>query len=321
MRRVAAMPSMPGMRTSIRTTSGRSRRASVDGLEAVRGLADDLEVRLRRRGSSGSRRGPARWSSATRTPDHRAAPGPAAGGRGPRTRRRSGCRPRGSPPNSSTRSRMPIRPWPPRASPPPVARPVVGDLDDRRVGLVARQRRAACAPGGVLERVGQRLLHDAVGGQVDAGRQRCAARRHGRGRPRAPAARACSTRPAISVERSAAAPAASLVVGAQDAEQPAHLVEAVGRSPARSCRTPRGPGPGRCRCTRAAADRLQRHHAHAVRDDVVQLAGDPGPLLGRNGPHLGGSQVPLGPHRLRARAMTAHHPTRRHARSRRRSAW
>ena len=46
MRRVASMPSTPGMRTSIRTTSGLISRQR-DGLRSVAGLGDDLDVRLR----------------------------------------------------------------------------------------------------------------------------------------------------------------------------------------------------------------------------------------------------------------------------------
>ena len=42
------MPSSAGISRSISTTSGRSRAASVNGLGAVAGLADHLEIRLRR---------------------------------------------------------------------------------------------------------------------------------------------------------------------------------------------------------------------------------------------------------------------------------
>ena len=46
MRRVAASPSVPGMRMSISTTSGRCSRARRHGLVAVGGLADDHDVVL-----------------------------------------------------------------------------------------------------------------------------------------------------------------------------------------------------------------------------------------------------------------------------------
>ncbi len=42
--RVASMPSMPGMRMSITTTSGRSAPASCDRFGAGAGLADDLQA-------------------------------------------------------------------------------------------------------------------------------------------------------------------------------------------------------------------------------------------------------------------------------------
>ncbi len=44
--RSASMPSMPGILTSIRITSGRSSTARADALVAVGGLADDLDVVL-----------------------------------------------------------------------------------------------------------------------------------------------------------------------------------------------------------------------------------------------------------------------------------
>ena len=45
-RRVASIPSSSGMRMSISTTSGFSAPDLLDGVEAVGGLADDLEVVL-----------------------------------------------------------------------------------------------------------------------------------------------------------------------------------------------------------------------------------------------------------------------------------
>ena len=46
MRRVASTPSIRGIRTSITTTSGRVCADDLDGLRAVAGLADHLDVRL-----------------------------------------------------------------------------------------------------------------------------------------------------------------------------------------------------------------------------------------------------------------------------------
>jgi hypothetical protein len=49
-------------------------------------------------------------------------------------------------------------------------RPVVGDLQEQRVRLEPHAHRGSCIAG-VLERIGQRLLDDAVGGQLDTERQ------------------------------------------------------------------------------------------------------------------------------------------------------
>src|ERR1700726_1738041 len=45
-RRVASMPSTPGIRMSIRTTSGSKCADGVDRCRSVRGLAHDFEIRL-----------------------------------------------------------------------------------------------------------------------------------------------------------------------------------------------------------------------------------------------------------------------------------
>src|SRR5450756_2017821 len=53
----------------------------------------------------------------------------------------------------------------------------VDDLDRERVVLVTYSHRRARLAG-VLERVGQRLLNDAVGGEIEAGRQRARLSHH-----------------------------------------------------------------------------------------------------------------------------------------------
>ena len=74
-RRVAAMPSSRGIRTSSTTTSGRSSRARSTACRAVGGLADHLDVRRAEPRISTSPARTAGWSSATHHPDrHRAAP-------------------------------------------------------------------------------------------------------------------------------------------------------------------------------------------------------------------------------------------------------
>jgi hypothetical protein len=132
-------------------------------------------------------------------------------------------------------------------------------------------------PGGVAER----LLHDPVGRQLHARRERARLPGHGHG-GREPG-------PAGAVDQLAEVPETrlrralgGLGVAAQHPEQAAHLVErlaggladggevahAVLGQPA----DPVGGGLG-----------LDRDHGHVVGDDVVQLAGDPGALL-QDGP-------------------------------------
>ena len=80
---------------------------------------------------------------------------------------------RSSPPHSATRSRIPTSPCPPPTRPWAGGRrrDAVGDLDLEHLRRPAQDdpRPAAAA---VLERVGQALLHEPEGGQVDAGRER-----------------------------------------------------------------------------------------------------------------------------------------------------
>src|SRR5204863_3651013 len=75
-----------------------------------------------------------------------------------------------------------------------------------------------------------------------------------------------------------------LVAGAQDSEQPAQLDQRLttarldrAESAARLLRVVKQARPGL---------RLHDHHAHAVRDHVVELAGDPPALLGDRRPRL-----------------------------------
>ena len=308
-------PVEPGIRTSISTTSGRSRATSATASRAVAGLADDLEVGL---GVEDHAEAAAheRLVVGEQDADAHGAP-PAAAARGRRK-----PPPRHGPASSvaavaaRARSRIPTRPLP----------GAVGRSRRRAAAVVARRRARArrrrsgpsrCARGraGVVERVGQRLLHDPVGGEVDAGgqlaprrprraastsspalahlldqlaevvearlrRERRRARRRRAGRPAAAAARASASRPVASIELSASrAWSGSLV---EDA---------------------------------SAAPRLHDHQRHAVGDDVVQLARDPRPLLARGG---AGALVALALERLAAqppRAGGAAGEPRRRARS------
>ena len=104
-RRVASMPSMPGIRTSIRTTSGVERAAQRDRLVAVCGLAHDLEVGLdlEDHPEPGAHQGLVVGDEdADRHGGSQRAGWPAA-----RSRRRGGGRATSGPPYTATRSRMP----------------------------------------------------------------------------------------------------------------------------------------------------------------------------------------------------------------------
>ena len=159
-RRVASSPSMPGMRTSIRTTSGRAwiawRTASSPSVASPTTVTSGW--------ASSRARNPAltrAWSSASTHRDHEVTRSPT--GRRARTRKPPpGAGPAStSPPSAVARSRIPVMPLPAVTAPPDA---VVDDLD-RDVVAVA-QAHGDDAGGGVARHVGERLLHDAVGGQL-----------------------------------------------------------------------------------------------------------------------------------------------------------
>ena len=258
------------MRTSISTTSGRSSPARADRLAAVGGLADDLDVGLgvEDHPEAGAHE---RLVVGEQDADHRARPRrsgrpradrEAAAGRGPasscrrRARRARACREAVAAPVAAARRRR-------RRRRRPRARA-------RRASSARSTRRAR--PPGVLERVGERLLHDPVGGKVDARRQlaplaldadvdRQAGLAHVLDQPSSAAARlrrecgcASSSRSRPSSRRISASACAPV------------------RSTARAAARPSG----RARAA-AARRRPARHHRDAVRDHVVQLAGDARP--------------------------------------------
>ena len=169
-RRVASMPSMPGMRMSISTTSGACASAAATASSPVPASATtSIDAgRLEHRLEAGAHH-------RLVVGDDDAQPAHAARRRRAATARTSKPRPsRGPavsvPPNSAARSRMPTRPWPPGLGG-GGALAGVGDRQLERVGAVAERDRGVRAAG-VLDDVRQRLLHDPVGGQVDALRQR-----------------------------------------------------------------------------------------------------------------------------------------------------
>ena len=163
---------------------------------------------------------------------------------------------------------------------------------DAGIGVVDVDRGSRRA--GVLDHVGERLLHDAVRREIDAGRHVGpvpvdreldvdAGARHVGHQP----VEVCEPRGGDEGGRLVA------VGRAQDAEEPAHLPQRRagrgldgGKRPLGRRRIVGGhhpPGAG-----------VHRHHAHAVGDHVVQLAGDAQPLLG----HRLAGQVVLGPLQL-----------------------
>ena len=167
-----------------------------------------------------------RWSSASRT---RITASRRAAARARRSRRRRAGPASISPPKTATRSRIPRRPWP---APSPLRR---GRRRRRRPRPRGGRRRSstvtrASRRAGVLERVRQRLLDDAVRGR---GRRREGARRgsppirSSTGRPGGPHLRRRARRGARA--SGCGASASALVVGAQDAEQPPHLGERLRR--------------------------------------------------------------------------------------------
>ena len=189
---MASRPSSSGMRMSISTTSGRSARTWSTASRPSRRLADDLDVAARRRGSCGSRRGPApgrrRAGRGSRARLHRQRR------RAARSRRRRAGRPRASPPKSATRSRMPDEPVAVARRRSCVPRPsslISSCTESRRyTGSTHFGVRALR----VLEGVRQPLLDDPVRGQVDAGRQLAAARPRRAASTGRPASPTCAIR-------------------------------------------------------------------------------------------------------------------------------
>ena len=169
-RRVASRPSSSGIRMSMRITSGCRRAAWTT---ASRPLLASATTSMSGSSASSSRK-PARtidWSSTTSTRmvigRHRAAAaGHGRGSRRPGRVRRTSRRRRPSPARGCRPDRVPAR----RPSTRLAACAVVAHLEPQLVGLVGH-RDLGRAGAGVLEAVGQPLLHDAVRRQVEAGGQ------------------------------------------------------------------------------------------------------------------------------------------------------
>ena len=182
------------------TTSGSQPPDGVDRGLAVGRLADDLDVRLVREDHPEAGADELLVVDEEDADRHRQAPADGAVGRrsagGRETRNPPGTGPASKrPPNTATRSRIPIRP---RPRPPGDADAAVagaapvGDLDLQRGGVVADADLRGRAAG-VLERVRQGLLDDPVGRQLDARIERARLALDRRARPADPVARTCSS--------------------------------------------------------------------------------------------------------------------------------
>ena len=293
--RSAAIPSSRGIRMSIRTTSGRTRRTRSSAARpssasptSSRSSSELIKVRSPIRTSG--------WSSTTTTGSgRRVAPagsvtgdrrrGPTSGSSARSTRPPTRARPSVTvPPSEAARSRMPRIPLPSssRAAPGPSsltsttsASGPAGDPDGR--------------PGvaGVPDDVRQALLHDPERRLVHRGGQRLAARRaRGRrrsaGRPRAAPPTRSSSRSRPGGRR----PRLARRVPEHPQRRPQLGQRVPARAPDRLERRAhlrRDRLPGRP----LLVEHVQRdaglhgHHRQAVADDVVHLAGDPQPLLVR----------------------------------------
>ena len=146
----------------------------------------------------------------------------------------------------------------------------------------------------MLAGVGEGLLHDPVGGQGGTAGHRPRFTRDGK-RHRQPGAACLVQQLAQLADARLRCPpgAAALLLSAQHAEQPAHLGEGLAAGGGDGGQ--RLPGPVRVGAERIrGAVGLHHHDADVVRDHVVQLAGDPGPL-GRGGDLRLGIPFPLQP--------------------------
>src|SRR6266511_2854306 len=157
-------------------------------------------------------------------------------------------------------------------------RTVVADLQVRAVVAVAQPNLRAGLRPGVLEGVGERLLHDAVDGEPGPGPPRSWYAFGGQRDPHAGCADLFHQRVEVAQPRLGRA---SGVVIVEHAEQAPHLGQ----------RLPAGRGDlvhrvggalGRARCGERCAVGQGDDHGQVVRHDVVHVPGDAGPL-GRGG--------------------------------------
>src|SRR4051794_22857604 len=153
---------------------------------------------------------------------------------------------------------------------------VVADLEPQRLGLVGDGDPGGRGAG-VLERVGERFLHDPIGGELDAGRQRLGFAVDDEvgwqaGAPQLLGERREVGQPGLGCE---CGRAFWLVL--HDADQATHVGQRLVAGLLDDEQRLAGAAGGAVeQQPRGAA--LDGHNGHAVRDHVVQVAGDPGPL-------------------------------------------
>ena len=187
---------------------------------------------------------------------------------------------RSSPPTVAARSRIPSSPCPRLARRRTVARVRCRAPARERRRRRSRSSTSTAAPGRVAAGVGQRLLDDAVRGQLDARVERRdaaaddqpRARRRQRRAPRRAVSLSCCS-PGCGRRGWRSAPG----VLAQHAQQPAHLGQRRPGGVADRGQPPRALG-GHARGGQPGRLRLHGDHRDVVRHDVVQLAGDARPL-------------------------------------------
>ena len=276
---------MPGMRTSIRITSGRSSPGQRHALRAVARLAHDLEVRLRLEHHPEAHAQELLVVDEQDAGAHAGVPtsGTTSSTRQPPSSRGPGLQPalvdRGALAHASQAGARPVRRGRRRA---------VGGVDHfelERLGTVLDAQPRARSRPRVLERVGQRLLDDAEDRQLQPRGERDL-------RPPGHLVADRQTRGAHVlqqlvelVEPGLRRQPRVLVVLAQDAEQAAHLGQRLAAGARRGAHRVLG-------ALRVVLDRIagtvgQRdHHRHVVGDDVVHLARDPCPLRGGGQPAL-----------------------------------
>ena len=266
---------------SIRTTSGLRAARDLEHLLAVGGLADDLDVVL---GLEHHLQARADERPGRRRPRRVVIAG-ASHGRG--SRRPVAGPASSSPPNSAARSRMPTMPWPePLTGGLPLVRAPSSRTSSSSVAAVGDGDARRVRAGRVAQRVGQRLLHDPVGGHVEAGGE-LGGLAVDVSDASSPAARTCVDELVDAAQRRLRRELGAGVGLAQDAEHAVQLADRLAAGLLDAGERLALAFAGRVAAEQPAhAARLQDHHRDAVGDRVVQLARDPRALLDDRGAGL-----------------------------------